>query len=76
MKSDLRPPSSQTKRGLSPDGLSQPEARKSPANVGAVVSVRGSVVDVRFDMRLPPIYSVLHTGADKCSDTAPQRCGL
>jgi hypothetical protein len=26
-------------------------------NLGAVVSIRGSVVDVRFDERLPPIYS-------------------
>jgi F-type H+-transporting ATPase subunit beta len=30
-----------------------------------VVSVRGSVVDVRFDEVLPPIYTVLRTGADK-----------
>ena len=29
-------------------------------NVGAVVSVRGSVVDIRFDANLPPIYSLLH----------------
>jgi F-type H+-transporting ATPase subunit beta len=36
--------------------------KASTANVGAVVSVRGSVVDVRFDGRLPPIYSVLHAG--------------
>ena len=35
------------------------------ANAGAVVSVRGSVVDVRFDEHLPPIYSVLRAGADK-----------
>jgi F-type H+-transporting ATPase subunit beta len=35
----------------------------STANLGAVASVRGSVVDVRFDGQLPPIYSVLHTGA-------------
>ena len=33
------------------------------ANLGAVASVRGSVVDVRFDGPLPPIYSVLHAGA-------------
>src|SRR5580704_8987403 len=33
-------------------------------NRGAVVAVRGSVVDVRFDAGLPPIYSVLHAGAD------------
>jgi F-type H+-transporting ATPase subunit beta len=38
---------------------------KAPtANRGAVVSVRGSVVDVRFDDRLPPIYSVLRAGAE------------
>jgi F-type H+/Na+-transporting ATPase subunit beta len=36
--------------------------RVTPANVGAVVSVRGSVVDIRFDGRLPPIYSVLRAG--------------
>jgi len=35
-----------------------------PPNRGAVVSVRGSVVDVRFDRRLPPIYSVLRAGAE------------
>src|ERR1700690_187964 len=35
------------------------------ANLGAVVSVRGSVVDVRFDQRLPPIYSVLRAGDDR-----------
>jgi F-type H+-transporting ATPase subunit beta len=34
----------------------------SAPNLGVVVSVRGSVVDARFDDRLPPIYSVLHTG--------------
>ncbi len=34
----------------------------TPANVGIVVSVRGSVVDVEFDVHLPPIYSVLHAG--------------
>jgi len=33
-------------------------------NHGTVVSVRGSVVDLRFDDRLPPIYSLLHTGKD------------
>jgi len=35
------------------------------ANIGAVSSVRGSVVDVRFDKRLPPIYSVLRAGPEK-----------
>ncbi len=33
-----------------------------PLNVGAVVAVRGSVVDMRFDDHLPPIYSVLRAG--------------
>ena len=32
-------------------------------NCGAVVSVRGSVVDVRFDAHLPSIYTVLRAGA-------------
>lgn len=29
-------------------------------NLGKVVSVRGSVVDIRFESRLPPIHSLLH----------------
>jgi F-type H+-transporting ATPase subunit beta len=33
-------------------------------NLGAVVSVRGSVVDIRFDKYLPPIYSLLHAGSE------------
>ena len=36
--------------------------RHSATNHGTVVSVRGSVVDVRFAGVLPPIYSVLHAG--------------
>ena len=38
---------------------------KSPItqNLGTVVSVRGSIVDIRFDSYLPPIHSLLHTGA-------------
>jgi F-type H+-transporting ATPase subunit beta len=35
-----------------------------PTNAGAVVSVRGSVVDVRFSQHVPDIYSVLRAGAD------------
>ena len=34
------------------------------ANLGAVVAVRGSVVDVHFAQRLPPINSVLRAGAE------------
>ena len=37
----------------------------STANSGTVVSVRGSVVDVRFDAHLPPIYWVLRAGTKK-----------
>jgi F0F1-type ATP synthase alpha subunit len=40
------------------------ETVKSPF-LGVVVSVRGSVVDIRFDEHLPPIYSVLLTGPEK-----------
>ena len=36
----------------------------SVTNHGSVASVRGSVVDVRFDRSLPPIYSVLRAGPD------------
>jgi F-type H+-transporting ATPase subunit beta len=31
-------------------------------NLGTIVSVRGSVVDVAFDERLPPMFSLLHAG--------------
>jgi len=41
-----------------------PEDEGLPANRGTVVSVRGSVVDVRFDERLPPIYSLLRSGTE------------
>ena len=41
------------------------ENKTSLSNLGVVVSVRGSVVDIRFDEHLPPIYSVLRTGPEK-----------
>ncbi|MDP5064160.1 MAG: F0F1 ATP synthase subunit beta [Haliea sp.] len=34
-------------------------------NTGVVVSIRGSVVDVRFDDELPPIYSLLRAGSQE-----------
>jgi F-type H+-transporting ATPase subunit beta len=46
------------------DRLSRHGAAESAANLGAVVAVRGSVVDVRFDQRLPAIYSVLRAGSE------------
>ncbi len=35
------------------------------ANLGVVTSIQGSVVDIRFEERLPPIYSILRTGSKK-----------
>ena len=37
----------------------------SAQSSGVVAAVRGSVVDIRFDGHLPPIYSVLLTGPEK-----------
>ena len=37
----------------------------SDASSGSVVAIRGSVVDVRFEQSLPPIFSVLRTGPEK-----------
>ena len=37
----------------------------SVVNSGSVVAVRGSVVDVRFEGHLPPIYSILRAGAEQ-----------
>src|SRR6202142_1553265 len=41
------------------------ESKPGLPNLGVIVSVRGSVVDIRFDAHLPPIYSVLLAGAEK-----------
>jgi F-type H+-transporting ATPase subunit beta len=40
--------------------MMESERKADAPNLGVVISVRGSVVDVRFDANLPPIYSVLH----------------
>ena len=40
------------------------ENKNNHSNLGAVVSVRGSIIDVRFEKHLPPIYSLLRTGKD------------
>lgn len=34
-------------------------------NSGTVVSIRGSVVDISFEKRLPPVYTLLRTGKEK-----------
>jgi F-type H+-transporting ATPase subunit beta len=38
--------------------------RNTSASFGTIVSVRGSVVDMRFESHLPPINSLLHAGED------------
>ena len=38
------------------------DAESASANQGVIVSVRGSVVDVRFEHHLPPIHTVLRIG--------------
>jgi F0F1-type ATP synthase beta subunit len=40
------------------------ETKLFSANLGAVASVRGRVVDARFDGALPPICTVLRAGAE------------
>jgi F-type H+-transporting ATPase subunit beta len=49
------------------EDAAEPQASRHAGsqNLGVIAAVRGSVVDVRFDKRLPPIYSVLRSGADK-----------
>jgi F-type H+-transporting ATPase subunit beta len=42
--------------------MNEPAAR---LHSGVVVSVRGSVVDLRFDAHLPPIYALLRAGDDQ-----------
>ena len=54
------PPPPHNQRG----GYQKMSKEAASPNRGAVVSVRGSVVDVRFEQSLPPIYSVLRAGAD------------
>ncbi len=46
-------------------GLNKMKDNGNPTNLGSVTSVRGSVVDIRFDGPLPPINSVLRAGAEK-----------
>ena len=40
-------------------------SKPASTNFGTVVSVRGSVVDIRFENHLPPIYTLLRAGAKK-----------
>jgi F-type H+/Na+-transporting ATPase subunit beta len=38
--------------------------QNSPVNMGTVAAVRGSVVDARFEQRLPPLNAVLRAGRE------------
>jgi F-type H+/Na+-transporting ATPase subunit beta len=38
---------------------------KASRHLGKIISVRGSVVDIRFDNNLPSIYTLLHVGENK-----------
>jgi F-type H+-transporting ATPase subunit beta len=40
------------------------QEKDSVSGKGQVVSVRGSVIDVWFENELPPVYTLLHTGAE------------
>jgi len=46
---------------LYPVAIANPQAA---SNIGVVVAVRGSIVDIRFDARLPAVYTVLRAGKD------------
>lgn len=37
---------------------------EAPSHIGTIISIRGSVIDVRFEDYLPPINSLLRTGKD------------
>ncbi|WP_415057085.1 hypothetical protein [Halopseudomonas sp.] len=39
-------------------------AKAGVANVGIITSVRGSVIDIRFDTALPPVHTLLRAGDD------------
>jgi F-type H+-transporting ATPase subunit beta len=39
-----------------------PENTDPYANFGKVISIRGSVVDVKFEQKLPPVYTLLKAG--------------
>ncbi|MFB9869705.1 F0F1 ATP synthase subunit beta [Vreelandella sulfidaeris] len=42
---------------------SQAGGKAKTDNIGTIVTVRGSVIDIHFDDSLPPIHNLLHAGA-------------
>ena len=51
-------------------GMKRP-SKRSHESSASVVSVRGSVVDIRFDEHLPPIYSLLRRAM---TSKSPSKC--
>ena len=49
------------------NGQAKMKTTTSPPNIGTVVSIRGSVVDIGFDIHLPPIYTLLHADEGRIS---------
>ena len=45
--------------------IDQASAASNHMNVGVVTYVRGSIVDIRFEGRLPAIYTLLRTGHER-----------
>lgn len=41
------------------------EKHEQELTTGVIVSIQGSVVDIRFESQLPPIYTLLYTGKDR-----------
>src|SRR5580658_3026652 len=41
------------------------ENKNKSLNIGKIVSVQGSVVDVWFENNLPPVNSLIHSGKNK-----------
>src|SRR5690242_12755477 len=37
----------------------------APSEFGSVVSIRGGIVDIRFENQVPPIHSLLRTGSEE-----------
>jgi len=44
--------------------VTTPAYKTNNLNFGKIISVRGSVVDIRFEHSLPAIYTLLHSGKD------------
>jgi F-type H+-transporting ATPase subunit beta len=57
-------PTAELQSAEAASALNQSTAKRKP-NYGAILSVRGTVVDVRFEQDLPSIYTVLRAGDKK-----------